>query len=143
MLKDTSHESLSPKGPKKLEWMINLHVALDGMQWMMCHDLLDFRQAQLKDVGVTQIGTPQNLTTCHYCNLLCIRAHMNRVITNLLYLGQKLVAYVFTLHLKAQSQFPWYFLQLSFKRPYDFMITTLSHSVKWPFKMSHTKRTQK
>lgn len=67
--------------------MINLHEALDGMQWMMCHGLLDFYQAYLKDVGVTQIGTLQNLTTFHYYNLLCIRAHMNRIITKLLYLG--------------------------------------------------------
>lgn len=40
--------------------------------------------------------------------------------------------YVFTPHLKAQFQFPWYCLWLSFKSPYNFVITTLSHGVKRP-----------
>ena len=144
MLKDTSQKSSSPKGPRKLEWMINLPEALGGMQWMMCQGLLDICQACLKDVGITQIGTLQNLTAFHYYNLLCIRAHMDRIIMKLPYLGQKLVAYVFTLHLKARSQFPWYCLWLSFKSPDDFTITTLSHGVKWPLlDVTHKKTRQR
>ena len=57
-------------------------------------------------------------------------AHMNRTLTKQ-HSVESLVAYVFTLHLKAcdhlkfNLKFPWYGLQMSFKGPHNVMVTAL------------------
>ena len=54
------------KGPRKFEWMKNLHDVLYGMQWIMFHGLMDLLQAHLIEVGLAQTQeniTLQNLTT--------------------------------------------------------------------------------
>ena len=47
-----------PKGPRKFEWIKNLHGVLHGIQWIMFHVLQDLHQAHLKEVDLTQTERP-------------------------------------------------------------------------------------
>lgn len=74
-----SHFAWGLKGPRRLEWMKNLHGALHGIQCKILHGLPDFTWSLPQRVGPTPNLGPQHFkisqSLIHY-NLLCTRAHI-------------------------------------------------------------------
>ena len=108
------------------------------MRWIIVYLLLDIHRAHLElEVGLGQkqeTKVLQNLKTLDLLNLLCRRAHINRMMINssICLRARSCMSWRPVITQNSNPTFHDMAFVLSFKRPHNFLVTTLNYSGNWP-----------